>query len=58
MSFLRDLGYVEKLDPEVARLIREEFDRQVYGINLIASENYADEAVIGMAAVILLSWCL
>ena len=55
MSFLRDLSYVEKLDPEVARLIREEFDRQVYGINLIASENYADEAIIEAQASVLIN---
>ncbi|MBS7610918.1 serine hydroxymethyltransferase [Candidatus Bathyarchaeota archaeon] len=53
MSFLRKLDLVEKVDPEIAELILKELDRQVYGINLIASENYADEAVIQVQATVL-----
>lgn len=53
MGFLRKLDLVEKVDPEIAELISKELDRQVYGINLIASENYADEAVIQAHATVL-----
>lgn len=53
MSFLGRLDIVEKVDPEIAQLILKELDRQAYGINLIASENYADEAVIQVQASVL-----
>ncbi|MEM2849450.1 MAG: serine hydroxymethyltransferase, partial [Candidatus Bathyarchaeia archaeon] len=53
MGFLRKLDLVERADPEIAKLILKELDRQVYGINLIASENYADEAVIQAHATVL-----
>jgi len=53
MSFLRKLDLVEKVDPEIAKLVLKELDRQSYGINLIASENYADEAVIQVQATVL-----
>lgn len=53
MGFLRKLDLVERVDPEIAKLILKELDRQVYGINLIASENYADEAVIQAHATVL-----
>ena len=33
-------------DPEIAALIREETERQEYGLELIASENFVTEAVI------------
>jgi glycine hydroxymethyltransferase len=53
MGFLRKLDLVEKVDPEIAKLVLKELDRQVYGINLIASENYADEAVMQVQATVL-----
>ncbi|MEM1570401.1 MAG: serine hydroxymethyltransferase [Candidatus Bathyarchaeia archaeon] len=53
MSFLRKLDIVEKIDPEIAQLVLRELDRQVYGLDLIASENYADEAVIQVQASVL-----
>ncbi len=53
MGFLRKLDLVEKVDPEIAKLVLKELDRQSYGINLIASENYADEAVIQVQATVL-----
>jgi glycine hydroxymethyltransferase len=36
-------------DPEIARLIREETDRQEHGLELIASENFVSEAVLEAA---------
>ena len=33
-------------DPDIARLIVEETDRQRYGLELIASENFVSEAVL------------
>ncbi|MEM1559672.1 MAG: serine hydroxymethyltransferase [Candidatus Bathyarchaeia archaeon] len=41
------------VDPEIAELITKECERQVYGIDLIASENYAFEAVIEAQASLL-----
>src|SRR5260370_42593284 len=35
-----------EVDPEIARLIREETRRQAEGLELIASENYVSEAVL------------
>jgi glycine hydroxymethyltransferase len=37
---------LRKTDPEIASLIGEEIDRQQNGLELIASENYASQAVI------------
>ena len=36
-------------DPEIAALIREETERQEYGLELIASENFVSEAVLEAA---------
>lgn len=41
------------IDPEIAELIVKENERQLYGIDLIASENYAYEAVIEVQASLL-----
>jgi glycine hydroxymethyltransferase len=38
-----------EVDPEVARLIREETQRQAEGLELIASENFVSEAVLEAA---------
>ena len=37
---------LSEVDPEVARLIREETQRQAEGLELIASENFVSEAVL------------
>jgi len=37
---------LSEVDPEVARLIREETRRQAEGLELIASENFVSEAVL------------
>ena len=46
MSFDSPLAEV---DPEIARLIREETQRQAEGLELIASENFVSEAVLEAA---------
>src|SRR5436853_7581009 len=35
-----------EVDPEIAALVREETERQEYGLELIASENFVSEAVL------------
>jgi len=40
------MSYLEKVDPEIARVIRAETERQEYKLELIASENYVSEAVL------------
>jgi len=40
------MSLVSQTDPEIAKLIDEEVDRQRHGLELIASENYASLAVI------------
>src|ERR1700674_5786705 len=40
---------LSQVDPEVAALIREETERQEYGLELIASENFVSEAVLEAA---------
>src|SRR5207245_3269989 len=37
---------LHEVDPEIARLIREETQRQAEGLELIASENFVSEAVL------------
>jgi len=41
------------VDPEIAELITKENERQIYGIDLIASENYAFEPIIEAQASLL-----
>ena len=38
---------LEHIDPEIANRIKDEEKRQKDNINLIASENYASQAVLG-----------
>jgi glycine hydroxymethyltransferase len=38
-----------EVDPEIARLVREETERQANGLELIASENFVSEAVLEAA---------
>ncbi len=40
------MSFIEKVDPEVSRAIRLEFERQFYKLAMIASENYASLAVM------------
>ncbi|WP_299977131.1 serine hydroxymethyltransferase [Desulfobacula sp.] len=40
------MGYVDKTDFEIAKIIQQEADRQEYGLNLIASENTVSPAVM------------
>lgn len=39
-------SFLSKNDPEIAKLIGQEQDRQEYGLEMIASENYTSEAVM------------
>ncbi|MCL7411992.1 MAG: serine hydroxymethyltransferase [ANME-2 cluster archaeon] len=40
------MSYISKIDPELARALTNEQERQNYKLNLIASENYASKAVM------------
>jgi glycine hydroxymethyltransferase len=40
------MSTLEKVDPEIAQVIRDEVERQEYKLALIASENYVSEAVL------------
>lgn len=40
------MSFLEKSDPEVADIINREKERQLYGLELIASENYTSAAVL------------
>jgi glycine hydroxymethyltransferase len=40
---------LSEVDPEIAQLIRDETERQEYGLELIASENFVSEAVLEAA---------
>ena len=43
---LDSIGFVAQFDPDLAAMMNREFDRQKYGLELIASENFASPAVI------------
>lgn len=45
--------YLDKFDPEVAKGIKLETDRQEYGLEMIASENYASRGVMEAQGTIL-----
>ena len=47
------IGLVASLDPAIAEMMRKELDRQEYGLELIASENFASPAVIAAMGSIL-----
>ena len=47
------LMYIEKADPELAKYLAQETERQEYGLEMIASENYASRAVMEMQGTIL-----
>lgn len=40
------MSYLEKIDPEIAAIIEKEKDRQVTGLEMIASENVVSRAVL------------
>ncbi len=41
-----DLKHIPSVDPEIAKIIEEEAERQEYGLELIASENFTSKAVM------------
>jgi len=43
---LKNLSELERIDPEIARVIRQEGEREKNTLNLIASENYVSPAVL------------
>ncbi len=43
---VKETFMLEKQDPEIYKLIRQETDRQEYGLEMIASENYVSKAVL------------
>ena len=47
------IGFVGGVDPEVASMMEREFGRQRYGLELIASENFASPAVMAAMGSIL-----
>ena len=47
------IGAVASYDPEIAEMMQKELNRQEYGIELIASENFASPAVIAAMGSIL-----
>lgn len=51
MSFVLDV--LRGRDPQIAELIAQETDRQEYGLEMIASENYASPAVMAAQASVL-----
>jgi len=40
------MGKLERVDPEIADVIRAETERQARNLELIASENFVSEAVL------------
>ena len=48
-----DFRLIEKTDPEIARAISMEIDRQTHTLELIASENIASPAVMATQASVL-----
>ena len=47
------IGFVTKFDPDIGEMMQRELHRQEYGIELIASENFASPAVIAAMGSIL-----
>jgi len=45
--------YIEKNDPELAKYLKQETERQEYGLEMIASENYASRTVMEAQGTIL-----
>ena len=47
------MSTLERVDPEIAQVIRDEVERQEYKLELIASENYVSEAVLEVSGSVL-----
>ena len=47
------IGFVSSFDPAIGEMMKKELDRQEYGLELIASENFASPAVIAAMGSIL-----
>jgi len=47
------MSYLEKIDPQIAKIIQDEHNRQKHTLNLIASENYTSDAVRAVSGSIL-----
>src|ERR1700722_12749851 len=45
--------FLEKTDPEIAKYVQQETERQEFGLELIASENYASRSVMEAQGTIL-----
>ena len=50
---LDSIGFVSNYDPQIGAMMQRELERQEYGIELIASENFASPAVIAAMGSIL-----
>ena len=50
---LDSIGFVSNYDPQIGAIMQRELERQEYGIELIASENFASPAVIAAMGSIL-----
>ena len=54
MSFISSTSAILiSADPDVGRLVGEEFDRQQTTLQLIASENFVSEAVLAASGTVL-----
>ena len=47
------IGFVSSFDPQIGAMMQRELERQEYGLELIASENFASPAVIAAKGSIL-----
>ena len=50
---MNPLAHLKSVDPEIYASIRGELERQSYGIELIASENFVSRAVLETAGTVL-----
>ena len=50
---MNPLAHLLETDPEIYKSIRGELERQEYGIELIASENFASRAVLEAAGTVM-----
>ena len=50
---MNPLAHLKAADPEIYTSIREEMERQAYGLELIASENFVSRAVMETAGTVL-----
>lgn len=45
-NVMDSIGFLSSFDPEAAAMMQREFERQRFGLELIASENFASPAVM------------